>query len=77
MADKPRGVIAGGGGHGAVLLEAASAAGEVEIVCVLESDPIRWGKELLGIPIRGGDELMPKLRVGGRDPFSCGPRGNG
>lgn len=77
MADKPRGVIAGGGGHGAVLLEAASAEGEIEIVCVLESDPIRWGKELLGIPIRGGDELMPKLRSEGVTHFLVGLGGTG
>ena len=71
-ADKLLCAIIGGGGHGAVLIEAALACGDVEPVCVLESDARLWGTELLGIPIRGGDELLPTLLAEGITAFLVG-----
>jgi sugar O-acyltransferase (sialic acid O-acetyltransferase NeuD family) len=74
---KVRCAIVGGGGHGAVLIEAALTSGEIEPVCVLDADKTLWGKELLGIPILGGDELLPSLPADAVTSFLVGVGGTG
>jgi sugar O-acyltransferase (sialic acid O-acetyltransferase NeuD family) len=65
-------VLLGGGGHAAVLIEAVRASGLDIIRAVLEFDQSQWGKELLGVPILGGDALLPELVEKGADCFAVG-----
>ncbi len=58
-------VILGGGGHAAVVIDAIVAAGNARPVVVLDADPRVWGTTLLGVPIRGGDDLLPQLKKEG------------
>ena len=74
---KQRCAILGGGGHGAVLIEAAKASRLIVPVCVLDADKTRWGKDLLGIPIVGGDELLGTLAADGVTSFVIGLGGTG
>lgn len=62
----------GAGGHAAVLIEAILAAGAAEIVGLLDADPNRHGSHVLGIPVLGNDELLPKLRDAGVTHFFNG-----
>lgn len=54
-------VILGAGGHASVVIDALLEAGEVQPYAVLDSDPARCGKDLLGVPIRGNDGLLAEL----------------
>lgn len=54
-------VILGAGGHASVLIDALLAAGQARPYAVLDSDPARWGKDLLGVPIMGNDEVLVEL----------------
>ena len=65
-------VILGGGGHAAVLIEGVRAAGGMELVGILDPDSALWGGELLGVPILGGDELLPSLAAAGAGHFVIG-----
>lgn len=51
----------GAGGHAKVLLDAVLAAGEHEVIGLLA----REGTAVLGIPVLGGDDLLPSLGVAG------------
>ena len=53
-------VILGAGGHARVLIDSLKALGESPLG-VLDRDPALWGRVLLGVPILGGDELLPQL----------------
>ena len=55
----------GAGGHATVVLDILRLRGEHQVVCLLDPDSSLWGKEILGIPVRGGDELMAGLYAGG------------
>ena len=76
-AERPRCVIIGGGGHARVVIDAlrASDAGAPQLV--LDADRARWGSELLGVPIRGGDERLPDLAQEGVTHFVVGLGGVG
>lgn len=69
---RERCVILGGGGHAAVLVEGLRAAGQVELVGVLDPERALWGSELLGVPILGGDELLAALAAEGIERFIVG-----
>lgn len=56
-------VILGGGGHARVLIDLIRQAGLAEPHGILDADASRWGGELDGVPILGGDELLPQLDV--------------
>ena len=62
MAADRRMVIAGAGGHAAVLIEAVRSQGTWQVVAL--TDPTARG-ELLGVPIVGGDDVLPELREQG------------
>jgi sugar O-acyltransferase (sialic acid O-acetyltransferase NeuD family) len=49
-------IILGGGGHAKVLIDAILACEGIEAVAVLDRDPALWGKDVLGVPVRGSDE---------------------
>jgi sugar O-acyltransferase (sialic acid O-acetyltransferase NeuD family) len=65
-------VILGGGGHASVLIDILRASGSPVSLAILDRDPSLWGKDLLGVPILGGDDLLPKLADGGATQFLVG-----
>jgi sugar O-acyltransferase (sialic acid O-acetyltransferase NeuD family) len=73
---RPRCVVLGAGGHARVIIDAIQAAGEVELVGILDRDRDRWGTELLGVRVLGGDDLLSQLtRLA--DHFTVGLGGTG
>lgn len=69
---RPACVVLGGGGHARMVLDAVLLGGHARPVAVLDRDASRWGQELFGVPVRGGDELLPQLRAGGVTHFIMG-----
>lgn len=65
-------VILGGGGHARVLIDSLRASGVATPYAVLDRNRSLWGKELLGVPILGGDELLPELVSQGVTCFVVG-----
>ena len=65
-------VLLGGGGHASVLIEALKMNGIASPHAVLDADPAKWGQKLLGIPIVGGDDLLPRLINQGVRYFAVG-----
>ena len=65
-------VILGGGGHAKVLIDALRVGGRTRIVAVLDADRARWGSELLGVPVLGGDDLLPEVKQRGATHFVVG-----
>jgi len=55
-----------------VLIEALRANGLDIVRAILEEDQSRWGEELMGIPILGGDTLLTALVDKGADCFVVG-----
>jgi len=49
-----------------------SSGGAVEIRGLLDADRSRWGQEVWGIRVLGGDELLPQLVKDGVDCFVVG-----
>ena len=70
-------VVLGGGGHASVVVDALLASGALDACAVLDSDSRRWGTELFGVPVRGGDELLPELVRQGVTGFVVGVGGVG
>ncbi|MBI4125583.1 MAG: acetyltransferase [Deltaproteobacteria bacterium] len=62
-------VILGGGGHARVVVDCLKSLGAAHPCAVLDQDRSLWGKEVLGVPIRGGLELLPKLKAEGATYF--------
>jgi sugar O-acyltransferase (sialic acid O-acetyltransferase NeuD family) len=50
-------IVLGAGGHAKVLLD---ALGKADIAGLADTDSARWGKELLGCTIHGGDDWVMK-----------------
>ena len=65
-------IVLGGGGHTAVLIEAMRAAGFDIARAILDPDPSLRGQDVLGVPVIGGEELLPKMRDQGADCFLVG-----
>jgi UDP-perosamine 4-acetyltransferase len=55
----------GAGGHAKVVLEALRAIGKWDVVGLLDADEALWGKEILGVPVLGGDAKLPRVRAEG------------
>jgi sugar O-acyltransferase (sialic acid O-acetyltransferase NeuD family) len=70
-------IILGGGGHARVLIDCLQAAGCVQLYGVLDRDNAQWGQTLLGVPILGGDELLPDVVAKGVNCFAVGLGGIG
>lgn len=43
------------------MVDSLRAGGKVGLIGVLDQDKSLWGREVLGVPVLGGDELLPKL----------------
>ncbi|NPV90651.1 MAG: acetyltransferase [Firmicutes bacterium] len=54
-------VILGAGGHAKVVLATALDAG-FSVAAFLDEDPGKWGGSVLGVPVRGGFELLKSGR---------------
>lgn len=65
-------VILGGGGHACVLIDSLRAGGYVSPLAILDTDSSRSGKEVLGVPIIGNDDLLRELVEQGADCFVVG-----
>ena len=72
-----RHVILGGGGHAKVLVDALLACGPVQHCGILDRDQSLWGTDLLGVPVLGGDDLLPELVRRGVTHFIVGLGGVG
>ena len=65
-------VCLGAGGHAKVVLEALSLDTAVDVIGVLDADPGAAGREIRGIPVLGGDDLLESLRREGVEAFAMG-----
>ena len=65
-------VVLGGGGHAAVLIEALCAAGSNIARAILDNDESQWGRDIFGVPVLGGDNLLADLAGQGADCFIVG-----
>ncbi len=65
-------VFLGGGGHASVLIDALRMRAMAIPHAVLDAEPAKWGKELLGVPIVGGDDLLPRVIAQGVRYFAVG-----
>jgi len=65
-------IILGAGGHCSVLIEAMAEAALPPARGILDANSQLWGQSLLGIPVRGGDDLLPELAKSTIDRFVVG-----
>lgn len=68
----PRCLILGGGGHARVLIDGLLALGGVELVGVLDSSQSLEGGDVYGVPVLGGDDLLPRCAGKLADHFLVG-----
>ena len=68
-------LILGGGGHARVLIDSLRAGEAAIPAAVLDADRSLWGKDVLGVPVRGGDDLMPEFMRQGVQHFVVGVGG--
>ncbi len=55
----------GAGGHAKVVLDILSFHGEFQVIGLTDADLARVGQYVLGVPILGGDDSLPRLRAEG------------
>jgi sugar O-acyltransferase (sialic acid O-acetyltransferase NeuD family) len=65
-------VILGGGGHTRVLIDSLRRDGLRFYYMILDRDPSLWGRNVFGITVMGGDDLLPKLAQEGAEYFLVG-----
>ena len=70
-------VVLGASGHARVVLDCLRAAGGTRIVGCTEADRARWGTEVDGVRVLGGDDLLDRLRKEGATHFVVGVGGVG
>ena len=63
MTSCPRTVVIGSGGHAKVVLDILLDRGDVDLAGCVSADA--EGPSLLGVPILGGDEVLPGLLADG------------
>ena len=51
----------GAGGHAKVVLEILRLIGQHELVGLLDPNKELWDTEVLGVPVLGDDDLLPRL----------------
>jgi sugar O-acyltransferase (sialic acid O-acetyltransferase NeuD family) len=69
---QPGCVIIGAGGHARMVVEIFRAMGLGTPQAVLDADSSRWGGELDGVPIVGGDDCLGELALKGARCFVVG-----
>lgn len=65
-------IILGAGGHARVLIDCLRSSGYAEPCVLLDADRSRWGGDVLGVEILGGDDLLPGLVKNGAEHFIVG-----
>lgn len=70
-------LILGGGGHAGVVIECLLASGAAGPLGILDQNRALWGRQLCGVPILGGDDLLPRLARQGATHFVVGLGGVG
>lgn len=65
-------IVLGGGGHARVLIDSLQASEGAVIHGVLDRDRSLWGQSLLGVPVLGGDDLLPGLSAQSVTHFAVG-----
>jgi sugar O-acyltransferase (sialic acid O-acetyltransferase NeuD family) len=67
-----RAVLLGGGGHAKMLIEIIRLQGGVRLAGILDADRGKWGSRVMGVPVLGGDDLLPSLVSEGTTHFAVG-----
>ncbi len=70
-------VILGGGGHAQVLIECLRLTGGIVPIAILDPNPAFVSRTILGVPVRGNDDLLPVLFKEGIRLFVAGVGGVG
>jgi UDP-perosamine 4-acetyltransferase len=65
MAERIKVVGLGAGGHAKVILDVLSFCAKYEVIGLTSADPDAVGQRVLGVPILGSDEILPRLRKQG------------
>ena len=65
-------IVLGGGGHARVLIDSLQLMKSVVIYGVLDADRSLWGQSVLGVPVLGGDDLLPQMIERGVNHFAVG-----
>jgi sugar O-acyltransferase (sialic acid O-acetyltransferase NeuD family) len=65
-------VLLGGGGHAKVLLDIIAGMPGVSVYGILDGDRAKWGGDLSGVLILGGDDLLDGLVQQGVTHFAVG-----
>jgi UDP-perosamine 4-acetyltransferase len=65
-------VIFGGGGHSKVLIEIIKMGKEYIPKYILDLDKNKWGTEIFGVKIIGGDDLIDDIKKEGIEHFLVG-----
>ncbi len=73
----PSCVVLGGGGHARVVLDSLQLAGIAVPRAILDANRALWGTEIMGVPVRGSDDLLPALINEGITAFIVGLGGAG
>jgi len=60
-------LVLGAGGHAKVVIDALQVSGITSKIAALDGDPASVGRDIFGVPVRGGDEFLAKA---GDDGFS-------
>jgi sugar O-acyltransferase (sialic acid O-acetyltransferase NeuD family) len=68
----PKCVVLGAGGHAKVVIDALMESGAAIVDCIIDADIRRWGTDLWGIPIIGGEEQLADLPGMGVTHFVIG-----
>jgi UDP-perosamine 4-acetyltransferase len=67
----------GGGGHAKVVIEILQADDGLVLCGLLDANPNLIGQSILGVPIFGGDEMLPEIAKKGIGFFFIGVAGAG
>lgn len=67
---KPKCVLIGAGGHAKVLIDSLLNGNSGQPVALIDSRDDAWGTEIFGVPIVGGDDMIPQLREQGVTHFT-------
>jgi sugar O-acyltransferase (sialic acid O-acetyltransferase NeuD family) len=68
----PKCVVLGAGGHAKVVIDALLESGAAIVDCIIDADIRRWGTDLWGIPIIGGEDQLADLPSLGVTHFVIG-----
>ena len=62
-------ILLGAGGHARVLVDCLLASDAVQVEGILDPDESTWGREIWGVRVLGGEELMAALKARGVEGF--------